>query len=141
MERNDNVLEEDYVLISQWDCETTDDTCKNIQELSCSIKFVGFMDKSEEALIHRLSNHLSSWNKLSIKLMENVLQVVSLDRLFRIKELQEFLDKLWGDIHFQRSHFNSFIYNELEEEFIDTLKMWPGWINLIFSFYTCFRES
>ena len=59
------------------------------------------VDKSEEALVHGLSNHLSSWNKLGIKLVKNVLEIVSLDGLFGIEKLEELLNKLWGDVNLE----------------------------------------
>jgi hypothetical protein len=49
---NDNVLEENYMLISEWDSETTDDTCKDIEKLSSTIEFVSLMNEGEEALVH-----------------------------------------------------------------------------------------
>ena len=45
MERNDNILEEDNVLISKWYSESTDDTCKDIKKLSSSIELVSLMNK------------------------------------------------------------------------------------------------
>lgn len=82
MEWDDNVLEKHDMLVSKWDCKTTNDTCKNIKELSSTIKFVSFMDKSEETFVDSFSYHLSSWNKFGIKFMQNVLEVVSLDGFF-----------------------------------------------------------
>ena len=49
---NDNVLEEDNMLISEWDSETTDDTCKDIEKLGSTIEFVSLMNKGKEALVH-----------------------------------------------------------------------------------------
>ena len=62
MEWDDNVLEENNMLISEWDSKSTNDTGQDIKKLSSSIELVVLMDKCEEALIHGLSNHLSSWN-------------------------------------------------------------------------------
>ena len=113
MEWDDNILEEDYVFISEWDSESTDDTGENVQQLSGTIEFMVFMDKSEEALVHWLSNHFSSGNKLGIKFMEDVFEVVSLNRFFWIEKLQKLLDKLWGDVNFEWSNFNSLVDNKL----------------------------
>jgi len=82
---NDDILEEDDVFVSEWDCKSTDDTCKNVEKFSCTIKFVSFMDKSEKTLVNSLSNHLSPWNQLSIEFMKDVFQIVSLHGLFRIE--------------------------------------------------------
>ena len=86
VEWNDNVLEEDDMFVSKWNSETTDNTCKDVKKFGSTVELVSFVDKGEEALIDSLSNHLSSWNQLRIKLMQNVLQVVSFYRLFRIEK-------------------------------------------------------
>ena len=64
VEWDDNRLEEDHVLVSQWHCESWDNTGKDIQELSSSIELVSLMNESEEAFVHGLSDHLSSWHQL-----------------------------------------------------------------------------
>lgn len=79
MKGNDDVLEEDHVLVSQWDSETTDDTGQDVQKLSGTVELVSFMDEGEEALVNCLSNHLSSWHQFGIQLVKDVLEVVSLD--------------------------------------------------------------
>jgi len=38
---------------------------------------------------------------LGVELVKNVLQVVTLDRLLRVEEIEEFLDKLGGDVDFE----------------------------------------
>jgi predicted glycosyltransferase involved in capsule biosynthesis len=78
VKRNDNILEEDYVLVSQWHSETTNDRSKDIQKFSSSVELVGLMNQSEETLVDCLSDHLSSWHKLGVKLMQDVFKVVSL---------------------------------------------------------------
>ena len=65
MERNDNVLEEDHVLVSQGDSETGDDTRENIEKLSGAVEFMGFMNKTEEALVDSLSNHFTAGHQLN----------------------------------------------------------------------------
>lgn len=82
MQWDDDVLEEDHVLISQWDGETTNDTGKDIKELSSTVELMGFVDQSEETLVDSLSNHLSSWDKFSVELVKDVLKVVSFNRFF-----------------------------------------------------------
>ena len=63
--------------------------------------------------------------------MKNVLKVISLDRFFRIEKLEELLDKLRSDVHLERSYLNCLINNQLKEELVDTLEMWPSWVDLI----------
>jgi hypothetical protein len=45
MKRDDNVLEEDHVLISQGHCKATDDAGQDVEEFSSSVELVGFMDE------------------------------------------------------------------------------------------------
>jgi len=70
------------MLISERNSKTTNYTSKNVEKLSSAIEFVGLMNERVEALINSLSDHLSPWDQLSIELMENILEVVSLNRLF-----------------------------------------------------------
>ena len=72
--------------------------------------------------------------------MQNIFEIISFDRLLRIKELEEFLHELWCHVNFERSDLDCLVDNELEEELIDSLQMWPCWINFIFGFNTSFRE-
>ena len=101
MKRNDNVREEDDMLISQWDGETTDDTGKNVEELSSTVELVVLVNECKEALVDGLSNHLSSRHELGVQLVQDVFQVVSFDRLFRVEQLQELLNELRRHIYFQ----------------------------------------
>ena len=128
------------MLVSERDCETRDNTRKDIQKLGGSVKLVRFMNESEEALVNSLSYHLTSWNQFGVQLMQDIFEVVSLHGLFRVEEFQEFLYKLRGDVHLERPYFNSFIDNKLQKEFIDPLQMWPGWLNLIFGFHSSLGE-
>jgi len=62
VEWDDNIREKNDVFVSEWDSKSTNDTGQDIEKLSSSIELVVLMDKCEEALVHGLSNHLSSWN-------------------------------------------------------------------------------
>jgi len=73
--------------------------------------------------------------------MKNIFEVISFEGLLRIEQLEEFLDKLRCDIDFKRLNIHSFIDNQLQEKFINTLDMGPNWVNLIFLFDSSFRES
>ena len=85
MERDDNVLEEDYMLISERNSESTDDTRQNVEKLGCAVEFMILVDQCKEALVDGLTDHFSSWYKFCVQLMENVFQVVSLYRLLGIE--------------------------------------------------------
>ena len=62
MEWDDNVLEENNMLISEWDSESTNDTGQDIEKLGSSIELMAFVNECKEALIDCLSNHLPSWH-------------------------------------------------------------------------------
>ena len=62
--------------------------------------------------------------------MENVLQVVSLDRFLGIEQFEELLDKLRGHVHLERAHFNRFVDDKLQEELVDSLEVGPGRVHL-----------
>lgn len=140
MQRDDDVLEENNVFVSQWDSKTTDNTGKDVQKFGSTIEFVGLVDKSKKAFVNSLSNHLSSWDEFGVELMQNVLKVVSFDGFFGIKELEELLHELRSDVYFQGSNLNGFVDDELQKEFIDSLQMWPSWLDFVFGFNSSFRE-
>jgi hypothetical protein len=121
VKRNNNVLEEDNVLISQWNSESTDDTRQNVEKLGSTVEFVSLMDECKETLIDGLTDHFSSRNKLGVQFVKDILEIVSLDRLLRIKQLEELLHELWSNIHLQRSDFNGFVDYELKKELINAL--------------------
>jgi len=58
------------------------------------------MDETVEAIIDCLTNHLSSRNKLGVKTMENVFQVLSFSWFFRIEKLQKLLNERWSYMNF-----------------------------------------
>ena len=97
-------------------------------------------NKSEEAFVDCLSNHFSSRNQFGVKFMEDVLQIISLDWFFGVEEFQEFLHELRSHVNLQRSNLNCFVDDKLQEKLIDTLQMWPGWLDFIFGFDTSFRK-
>ena len=73
MQWDNNVLEEDYVLLSKRHGEPTDYRSEDVEQLSSSVELVGFVDQVVEGLIDSLSDHLSSWHELGVQLMKNVL--------------------------------------------------------------------
>ena len=79
MEWNDDVLKEYNVLISQRYSKSTDYASQNIEKLSSTIEFVVLVDQGEEALVDGFTYHFSSWYEFGVQLMQNVLQVVSLN--------------------------------------------------------------
>lgn len=81
MERNDDILEKDDVFVSQRHSETTDDAGQDVQKFGGTVEFVRLVDEGEKALVHGLSDHLSSGHQFGVELVKDVLQVVSLDGL------------------------------------------------------------
>lgn len=56
---DDHILEENHMLVSERHCEAGNNGGENIEKLSSSIELVRLMDQGVEALVDRLSNHLS----------------------------------------------------------------------------------
>lgn len=132
VEWDDDGLEEDDVLISEWDSKSGDDGGEDIEQLSSSIEFVVFVNKSVEAISDSFSDHFSSWDKLSIESVEYILKIFSFSGFLSIEELKEFLDEWVGDENLQGLNISSLINDKLEEEVVDGLEMWPGQINKYF---------
>jgi hypothetical protein len=44
VKRDDHILEEYDVLVTERHCETTDDAGKDIKEFSCTVEFMSFVD-------------------------------------------------------------------------------------------------
>lgn len=85
MKRNDDVLEEGHMLVSEGDGESRNDGGQDIKEFGSSIEFMRFVNEGVKGLILGLSNHLASGHELGIQLVENVLKVVAFYRLLRVK--------------------------------------------------------
>ena len=68
---------------------------------------------------------------LGVEFVENVLEVVTLDRLLRVEEIEEFLDELGRDVDFEGTHFDRLVDNELKEELVDSLEVGPGGVHLL----------
>lgn len=93
------------------------------------------MDQSVEAIGNGLSDHLSSWNQLGVKSVKNILQVLSFLWFFRIEQLKELLNEFVSDESLQTLDISGIINNQLEEEFINWLEMWPTWVEDDFLFF------
>jgi hypothetical protein len=120
---NNDSLEEIDVLLSQGDGETTDNTSKNIKQLSSTIELEVLMDKSVEAVGDGLSDHFSSGDEFSVESVENVFQVFSFSWFLRVHELQEFLDEDMGDVSLQGLDIDGIVDNQLKEKFVNGLRL------------------
>jgi len=45
--------------------------------------------------------------------VQDIFEVIALDRLFGVEQIQEFLYKLWCYVYFERSNFNILANDEL----------------------------
>ena len=70
MKWNNNILKENDVLIAQWHCKSRNDASEDVEYFCSTIKLVGLVDKTEEALVDCLSDHLAARNKL-LKIIKN----------------------------------------------------------------------
>ena len=95
-----------------------------------------FIHQIEEPFIDSLSDHLPSWNKFCIELVQNIFKVVSFDRLLRVEKLQKFLNELWSNVNFKLSYLDCFVDHKLQKEFVNSLQMRPSWIDFIFCLNT-----
>lgn len=68
---------------------------------------------------------------LCIKLMKDVLQVVTLNTFFGIEQFKELLDELRGNEDLELADLNGLIDYKLQKEFIDSLQVWPSGIHFL----------
>jgi len=109
VKRDDYVLEENHVLVTQGHCEAADDTGQDVEQFCGAVELVGLVDETEEALVDCLANHLAAGHQLGIQLVQNVLKIVTLNRLFRVKQFKEFLHELRSNVHFKAAHFDCLV--------------------------------
>ena len=77
---------------------------------------------------------------LGVELVENVLEVVTLDRLLRVEQIEELLDELGSDEDLELLDLDRFVDNELQEELVDTLQVGPGGVHFFLLIDTGFGE-
>ena len=70
MKRNDNILEEDDVLVTEGHCEARDDTRLNIQQFCRSVELMHLVDQRIEALVDGFANHFASGYQLKIDITD-----------------------------------------------------------------------
>jgi hypothetical protein len=101
VQRDNDVLEENYMFFSERDSKPTDDTGKNVKQLRCTIELESLMNQGVETVIDGLTNHFSSRHKFGIQAMKNVFEVLPFSWLLRVEKFEEFLDERWSDMHFE----------------------------------------
>jgi len=75
------ILEEDNVLVTERHGETRDDRGQDVEEFSSTVELMCLVNQAEKAFVNCLSDHFSPRYQLGVKLMKNVLEVVTLDGL------------------------------------------------------------
>jgi len=80
VKRDNYILEEDNVLVTKGHCKARDDRGQDVEELGSSVKLMCLVDQTEKAFVNSLSDHFPPWYQLCVKLMKNVLEIVTLDR-------------------------------------------------------------
>lgn len=96
--------------------------------------------QGKEALVHSFTDHLAARDELGVQLVENVLQVIALNGLFRVEELEELLNELGRHVYFERPDLNRLVNDQLQEELINSLQMRPGGVDLFLLLDTGLRE-
>ena len=99
-----------------------------------------FVYQRVKALVHRLSDHLSSGNQLCVELVQNVLEIITLHGFFGMQQVEELLDELGRDVDFQLPDLNRLINDQLEEKFVNSLKVRPSGVHFFLLLHTCLSE-
>lgn len=87
------------------------------------------MNERVETVIDGLTDHFSSGDKLGIKSVENVFEVLAFSGLLWVKELQKFLDERGSDVHLEGLDVSAVVHDKLQEKFVDWLQVGPGWVD------------
>ena len=72
--------------------------------------------------------------------MQNILEIVTFDAFLGVGKVEEFLHELRRHVDLQRAHFHGLIDNKLEEKFVDTLQVRPGWVHFFLLVDTSLSE-
>lgn len=76
------------MFLAKWNGVSADNGGQDVQDLCCTIEFVGLVDQDLKHRVHGSSHHFSAWNDLSIHLVEDVLEVLALGWKLTIEEVQ-----------------------------------------------------
>jgi hypothetical protein len=60
MQRDNHILEEYHMLVTEGYGKTTDNGCQDVKELSSTIEFVSFVNQLIERFIDGLADHLAT---------------------------------------------------------------------------------
>lgn len=121
MQGDDDALEELSVLISKWYSKPTDDGSVNVEELWNAIELVPFVDENVEVVIHTPTDHLSSRDQLGVEPVQDILKILPLSWLLRVKKLQEHFNELMCDVLLQRLDITDIVQNQLIKQLVNGL--------------------
>ena len=93
---------------------------------------MSLVDESVEALVHCLSNHFSTRHQLGVELVEDVLEVITLNCFLCVEQIEEFLNELGCHKDLKRSNFDGLVHDQIEEKLVNSLEIWPGRVNFFF---------
>ena len=89
VQRDDDGLEEDDVLLAQRHCEAADDARQDVQELGRAVELHVLVDQRVEGVRDRLADHLPPGHQLRVQPVQDVLEVLPFAGLFGVEQLQE----------------------------------------------------
>jgi len=67
VQRDDDILEENHVLVTEGHGKARNDGSQDIKQLGGSVELMRFVNQAEEALVDRFSDHLSAGYQLKFK--------------------------------------------------------------------------
>ncbi len=121
MKRNDNVLEEVDMLVTEGHCKARNNSGEDVENLSSAIELMLLVDEIVEGIGEGLADHLAARHYLGVYFMEDSLEVLAFIWLLRIEQFQEFMDKLRSYVHLDRLRVASLVQDQLHEELVDPL--------------------
>ena len=77
---------------------------------------------------------------LGVKLVENVLEVVTLYRFLRVEKIEELLYELGSNEDLELLDLDRLVDHELQEELVDTLQVGPGRVHFLLLIDTSLRK-
>mmetsp|Transcript_36934 Transcript_36934/g.82122 ORF Transcript_36934/g.82122 Transcript_36934/m.82122 type:complete len:213 (+) Transcript_36934:1576-2214(+) len=118
-------LQEQLVLLLQWQCKAVDDGPKDFQQLCHSVVPLSLKDEPVEDIVDCLANERSVHHELAIDAMQNGLQVVPLPWVLRIKQLKQLEHECLVDVLLSYLGVCIVGYHIPQEELVYNLKMRP----------------
>ena len=90
------------------------------------------MDESIETVVNGSSDKFSSWNKLSVEFVKNILKILSFSGFFGMEQLKIILDKRMCHKSFQHANIDGFVDDQLQEKVQNRFDMFPFRVHIDF---------